>query len=215
MKKIAFGMACGFTVLFVLLMMLTLYGRSTRQKEAKIALSQAIDTALSGAMDESHPVSGENSNFTADFLKALLTQTNSDSDLTVSILDADDELGIMSVEITEKFKHPNGKEGTVSDVRTVIFDRAVEEAEAFQTVSFYVDEEIYKTYTVRKNAVCTMPRPPKKEGKKFLCWRFVTGGIGEAGSVSVSGENGKKQVLASGGVPCAVSEDIRLIAVFE
>ena len=94
MKKIAFGIACGLTVLYVLAMMLTLYGRNVRQKETTIMLAQAMDTALSRAMAENADVKKEDSDFTADFLKSLLIQANSESELTVSILDADYRLGI-------------------------------------------------------------------------------------------------------------------------
>ena len=44
MKKIAFGTACGILAVFIFVVMLTLYGRSARQQEAAMALSQAIDS---------------------------------------------------------------------------------------------------------------------------------------------------------------------------
>ncbi len=215
MKKAAFGIACGLAVFFVFAMMLTVYGRQTRKEEADIALSQAIDTALSGVMSEYNYTIEENETFIADFLKSLLIQTNSDSDLKVSVLEADYELGILSVEITEKFKHPNGKEGTVSEVRTVIFDRAKEEETEYKTVRFCVADQVYKEYNLLKGSLCSVPVLPKQEGKVFRCWRFVTGGVGEAESMSVTGAKGSRQVLASEHVPYTVSEDTKLIAVFE
>ncbi len=214
MKKIAFGIACGLTVLYVLAMMLTLYGRNVRQKETTIMLTQAMDTALSRAMAENADVKKEDSDFTADFLKSLLIQANSESELTVSILDADYRLGILSAEVTEKFKHPNGREGTVSEVRTVIYDRAQEEKEEFKTVTFFAEGKIYKEYRVREKAVCPAPLPPKQEGKTFRRWLFESGDMGEAESLYVTDENGGRNVLASGGSPWAVSEDMKLIAEF-
>lgn len=215
MKKAAFGIACGLVAFFVFAMMLTAYGRSIRKGEAAMALSQAIDATLSGVMSENNYTIEENETFVADFLKALLIQTNSDSDLKVSILEADYELGILSVEITEKYKHPNGKEGTVSEVRTVIFDKVREDGVVYKTVRFYVADQVYKEYTLLKDSLCSVPVVPKQEGKAFRCWRFVTGGVGEAESVSVTGTNGTRQVLASESVPYAVSENTNLIAVFE
>ena len=215
MKKAAFGIACGLAAFFVFAMMLTVYGRNVRKEETDTALAQAIDATLSGVMSENNYTIEENETFIADFLKALLIQTNSDSDLKVSILEADYELGILSVEITEKFKHPNGKEGTVSEVRTVIFDKEKEEEEIYKTVRFYVGDQIYKEYTLLKDSLCSVPVAPKQEGKIFRCWRFVTGGVGEAESLSVTGAKGTKQVLASEHNPYAVSENTKLIAVFE
>ena len=85
MKKAAFGIACGLVAFFVFVIMLTLYGRQIRQEEADLTLSQAIDTTLSGVMRETNATIRDNEAFVADFLKALLIQTNSESKLTVSV----------------------------------------------------------------------------------------------------------------------------------
>lgn len=216
MRKIAFGIACGLTALFMLALMLTLYGRGARQQEANLALSQAIDATLSGVMSENNDAILSNEDFVADFLKAFLIQANSDSDFTVSVLDADYEKGLLSVEVVERFTHPNGKKGAVSERRTVIFDRAAEQGIKQRAVRYCLtDQETYKEYRVKKGSFCAVPVPPQKEGKRFSHWRFVAGGTGKAESVTVSGARGARNVLASGGVPCAASEDIKLIAVFE
>lgn len=215
MKKIAFGIACGLFALFTLAVMLTLYGREARQEETNAALSQAARVALSGAMSRASNEVKNEDEFTADFLKAFLVQANSDSDIRVSVLDADVRLGLLSVEITENFKHPNGKTGSVSNVRTVIFDREEEEETEMKRVSFYISDALYKEYRLPKHSVCTVPALPKKEGKIFRCWRYVTGGTGAASEMRVSGEKGSRSVLGSGGVPYRVEEDTKLIAVFD
>ena len=124
-------------------------------------------------------------------------------------------LNLLLLEITEKFLHPNGKEGSVSDVRTVIFDRAKDVKSEMKKVCFYVGDEIYKEYGIPKDAFCTMPVSPQKDGARFRCWRFVTGGVGEAKGVSVTGKNGAREVLASQGAPYQASQDTKLIAVFD
>ncbi len=215
MKKIAFGIACGMTAVFVLVMMLTLFGRAARKQETDKALAQAIDSTLSNVMSEHNYTIEKNEDFIADFLKALLIQTNSTSDLTVSVLDADYEHGILSVEITETYTHPDGNKGSVSEMRTVIFDRPVEESVQMRTVSFYVEDELYKTYTLQKNSFCSLPVPPEKEGAVFRHWRFVTGGVGVAQSLETAYANGRKTVLSSGGKPYLVSENTKLTAVFD
>ena len=131
-------------------------------------------------------------------------------------MDADYEKGLLSVEVVERFTHPNGKKGAVSERRTVIFDRAAEQGTKQRAVRYCLtDQETYKEYRVKKGSFCAVPVPPQKEGKRFSHWRFVAGGTGKAESVTVSGARGARNVLASGGVPCAASEDIKLIAVFE
>lgn len=215
MKKIAFGIACGVTALYVFVMMLTVYGRNMRRQETDTALSQAVDSTLSSVMSGKNYEIEDNESFVADFLKALLIHANSDSDISVVILEADYEYGILSVEVTEKFAHPNGREGSVSEVRTVIFDKEVKEEKEVRTVAFYsAENELYKEYELPKNSVCPVPVPPVKEGSSFRGWRFVSGGTGAAQSMEVTGSNGGKTVLASGGEPYLLSGDAKLIAVF-
>lgn len=215
MKKVAFGIACGITAIFVFALMLTLYGRSARQTETNTILAQAVNSTLSHVMGERNDTIEKNEDFIADFLQALLVQKNSDSYLTVSILEADYEYGILSVEITEKFRHPNGKKGAVSEMRTVIFDKPVDREPEMRTVSFYMDDELYKEYTIPQNSVCAFPVTPKKEGARFRGFRFVTGGSGMAASLTVDAAKGKRNVLSNGGAPYRVSENTKLIAVFD
>ena len=216
MKKIAFGIACGMTVLYALVMMLTVYGRNIRQQETDTALSQAIDSTLSSVMSGKSYEIEDNESFVADFLKALLVQANSESDISIVILEADYEYGILSVEVTEKFAHPNGRRGSVSEVRTVIFDKEEKGQREVRTAAFYsADNEIYKEYELPKDSACPVPVPPVKEGASFCGWRFVSGGTGAAQSMEVTCSKGKKNVLASGGEPYLLSEDAKLIAVFQ
>ncbi len=216
MKKVAFGMACGLVSLFVVLLMLTLFGRAARKSETEYMLAQAMDSSLSGAMQKQGETTGAGEEFTADFLKALLIQANSDSELTVSVLDADEQKGILSVEITERFRHPNGNEGSVSQARTVIFDRAAEQEPEYCRVGFYLEDgEMYKEYRVPKGSVCSIPVSPRKEGKRFLYWRFATGAQKRAGSRKAAYSGGTKEVLSVGEEAYPVSEDTRLVAVFE
>ncbi len=216
MKKIAFGAGCGCIALFVCVIMLALYGRAAREEEAFASLSQAVDATMSSVMRGHAYTIEEKEAFTADFLKTLLIQMNSDSDLTVAILDADYELGLLSVEITETYRHPNGEQGSVAEVRTVIFDRKEERAPEYQTVGFYTSgDTLYKEYSIRKGTVCTVPAPPTEEGSVFRGWRFVSGGSGVAEALRISGKNGDRNVLASKGRAYVVSEDVRLLAVFD
>ena len=105
-----------------------------------------------------------------------MAQTNSTSDLTVSVLEADVVHGILSVEITERYRHPNGNEGTVCAFRTVIFDREVREEKEKFKVSFYTgDKELYKPYTIPKDGYCSMPVSPEIPGKKFKTGGFYPG----------------------------------------
>ena len=219
MKKIISGSIFVFLGVLFLLILLTYVGRSSRKTETDTALAEAIDTSLASIFtNRTYTTEADTDEFIADFLEALLLQVESDSNVKVSILEADPEKGILSVEVTETYRHPNGNMGTVSAVRTVIFDREEEKKTKYHQIEFYVaDKELYKSYTLPDGAFCSYPVAPKREGKKFKSWRFVTGGSGVAGSISVAYADGgkSKMVLSSGGNPVSVKENIKLIAVFE
>jgi len=213
-----YGLSCALIVVMISVIIVTLQGRTLRNSEAEHALTESVDGALSNAMEEKNDSIADGELFAADLLQSLLAQTNSTSDLTVSILEADPVHGILSAEVTETYSHPNGNRGTVSACRTAIFDREVEEEAKRHTVKYYMgDNQLYKAYTVLENSYCNMPIAPKKEGKTFKNWRFVSGGTGEAQQaetfLEVTGTSAN--VLAAGGVPLAVTQDISLIAVFE
>ena len=48
---------------------------------------------------------------------------NSNSDVTVRILRADEKWGLLSVEVVETYLHPNGETGSVSAQRTILLER--------------------------------------------------------------------------------------------
>lgn len=218
MKHIIYGFVCILTVVFTVVIALTIQGRTLRSTEAEHALAESVDGALSNLMENNvYPVGSEDL-FAADLLQALLAQTNSTSDLTVSVLEADFVHGILSVEITEKYRHPNGREGTVSACRTVIFDRDIQEEEESFEVSFYTgDDELYKRYIIPADGYCSMPARPQIEGKTFKNWRFVTGGTGVAKEQEILSEDtgDLRYVLALGENPLRVTGEVSLVAVFE
>ncbi len=216
MKHMIYGLVCTMVLVFILMSALTIQGRTLRHTEAQQALAESVDGALRSMM-EGEDSSIENADlFAADLLQALLAQTNSTSDLTVSVLEADVVHGILSVEITERYRHPNGNEGTVCAFRTVIFDREIREEKEKFKVSFYTgDKELYKTYTIPKDGYCSMPVSPEIPGKKFKNWKFLSGGKAEE-KTCVSQSAGKvRKVLGTGAGPMAVTGDVSLIAVFE
>lgn len=218
MKRAIWGTMIVILGILCVAVVLTVTGRSTRKTETEHALAEAIDSTMSGVMQDMSYTLADKDQFIADFLESLLVQLDSKSDVKVSILEADAEKGILSVEVTEIYKHPNGKTGTVSAVRTVIFDQEQEEEPEYCTVNFYTaDNELYKSYTLPKGQVCTIPVPPQKDGKNFRQWQFVTGSSGMAEETQITDTSGGslKTVLASGGNPYKVKEDTKLVAVFE
>lgn len=218
MKQVIFGMVSILMITLFFLIMMTIYGRNMRQEETVRGLTEAMDVAITELMENQENIENDEM-FSTLLLQKLLVQMNSTSDVQVKILDADAKLGILSVEVIEKYKHPNGQEGTVSQVRTILFDKKVEKEEKeYETVSFYSEENVlYKEYRVEKGAVCQLPVAPMLEGKVFKHWRFFESeATGQAYSMNVTGALGNKSILALSETEAyAVNEDTKLLAVYE
>ncbi len=177
------AIAVGFIMIF-----LTTSGRASRSNENTNALVTAIDDSLKNVMEQNAYEISNSNEFVADFVEALLMQYESDSEITVNILKQDMEKGLLSVEVNEKYKHPNGKEGTVSVQRTVIFDKKEVEKARPCKACFYLSKEdmqsedssyenCYKIYDVDAGDEITVPSNPQLEGKIFQCWKNAEGEV--------------------------------------
>lgn len=176
MKNIIIGICACVLTGILLLTVYTLHGRSIRQTE----LNQALDAGLKQAVDQTGTghTDGPRSNeeFIALFLEKFLMQIGSHSDVEVEVLDADYEKGLLSAEATLIYKHPNGKEGSVSSRRTVIREAFLtEEPVEYCNVKYIVDGSSYKTYHVQKGTNLTIPGAPVSSGKVFKGWRELKG----------------------------------------
>ena len=97
MKKIISGSVFAFIGVLLLMILLTYAGRSSRKTETDTALAEAIDTTLASIFtNRTYTTTADTDEFIADFLEALLLQVESDSDVKISVLEADPEKGILS-----------------------------------------------------------------------------------------------------------------------
>ncbi len=127
MKQIVFGMVSALTLVLFVAVIVTIHGRAVRQGEVSQSLGEAMQMTMQKLTTEKRYEFKDRDEFVADFLEALIMQINSESDLVVNILKADEEKGLLSVEVTETYKHANGQEGCVSARRCVILDRSGKE----------------------------------------------------------------------------------------
>ncbi len=122
MKQIAFGVVAGIVLILFVCVIVAINGRTLRQNEVE----QSLETAMEHVMKQLEREEGAYDNqedFLLEFLEALLIQIDSTSDIEVRVLGADEKKGLISVEVIETYQHPNGRRGTVSVRRTMIWDR--------------------------------------------------------------------------------------------
>lgn len=123
MKQMVFGMIALTIVVLFLTIIITVHGRTLRSNEVSQSLGEAMQTTMNHLLSQNAYSIADKDEFVADFLETFLLQVNSDSDITVNILKADYEKGLLSVEVIETYIHPNGEKGQVSACRTILLDK--------------------------------------------------------------------------------------------
>ncbi|MBD9183687.1 MAG: hypothetical protein EGP79_15690 [Roseburia intestinalis] len=161
---------CIAGVIFLTIMAVS--GRMNRSMELKSNLPSAAEETAENLLAKKYDVA-DKSQLEADFLETLAYAIDSDSNIRLKVNAADKEKQLLSVSVTEEFKHPNGKPGTVSYDRTAVVNKLQEEVLETYQVSYYLtntDTECYKCYTVHADDMIPVPKDPVAEGKTFTGW---------------------------------------------
>ena len=121
MKNMLIAFYAAIIALVIILIGFTIHGRSVRQVELDNALKSSMEGAMTMLLyEEGRPQTEDE--WKAAFLQSLAIQINSASDLAVTILEADMQKGLLSVEAALTWKHPIGTAGRVSSSMTAILD---------------------------------------------------------------------------------------------
>lgn len=201
MKKVIIGI-CAFLFLIVLVLLgMTIQGRTARQTELENAMESSMEKTMQmlSATGDVKPVTDEE--MTAYFMEALAVQIQSASTLTVQVLEADVNKGLLSAEGILTYQHPIGTTGNVSCKKTILLEqyRTGQEADTY-TIQFLAEGEIFKTYTLSKGSAFINPGIPQGSNEKtFAYWE------------SDYGTGSFEALLGTG----TVTEDLTLFAVFE
>ena len=166
---------CIAGVIFLTIMAVS--GRMNRSMELKSNLPSAAEETAENLLTKKYDIADKNQ-LEADFLETLAYAIDSDSNIRLKVNAADKEKQLLSVSVTEEFKHPNGKPGTVSYDRTAVVNKLQEEALETYQVSYYLtntDTECYKCYTVHADDMVPVPKDPVVEGKTFTGWADTEG----------------------------------------
>lgn len=124
MKKAIF---CVLTILVILIFSMsyiTIHGRQVRQNELNVALENSMEKAVSLLLENDGKPETEEE-WIEMFCLDLSMQIASASDLTVNILDADFEKGLLQVEAILSYRNPIGTTSTVSSERMILVEQYV------------------------------------------------------------------------------------------
>lgn len=175
MKSIILTIVSVILGVLTLMIVMTISGRENRSAEIKSSLSSIVEETVSN-MEVSQKYSINNTNeFLADLVSSLSASLDSDSGISVNILKADQEKGILSVRVTESFTHSNGKPGTVTCDRNVVFCKMSGDFSEQHNVIFFIGSDDYKSYYINDGECMEAPEEPVLEGKAFYGWKDVGG----------------------------------------
>lgn len=176
MKNLITGLAAFVIVILLLLTLYTIQGKTERKTEIQDGITTAMEAAGQKTKEEGNYTN--NDEFQAAFIENLMLQMDSDSDISVTVLKADYQKGILSAEVTSAYKHPNGNPGRVSCKRTIILDQqedSIKEKNRYSEI-FYLDkkrrdEDLYKKVTLTEESDLIEPQKPEDEdGRTFSGW---------------------------------------------
>lgn len=176
MKQIAVLFSVFFLGVITIVSVMASGGRSNREMELADNLPAAVEETVSELMEEkNYDITSENE-MIADMVEDLSRKLDSNSDITVNIENIDEAKGLMSIKVVASYQHPNGKEGSVSCERTVVFNKLQDDPAELCQVRFLVDDaRIYKTCNVWPGDTVSAPSEPTVSGKTFECWVDVEG----------------------------------------
>ena len=189
MKHVIFGISGMAVTIFVLLSLLAVEGRSSRERELTSAVRFAARQALSDAFESENYPLDDDKELIADFQEILLDKISPGEDpnlnLVVDIIKADLQKGLLSVSVMEQFTHPNGKIGMAEASASVIVERE-REKKSFSTtyqIPWQVAKEqglpfvrgkesVYQVFSIEEGRCLRTPNTlPDSETKgRFVSW---------------------------------------------
>lgn len=137
-------------VTLMIFIVMTISGKTTREVELEDNLASATEQTLQEVLTNSKYTTNKcdiknDDEFVGIFLERLLINLNAEGDVTVDIVNADKDRGILSLKVTEKYTHPNGETGTIQYTKTVVLEDYKTESKYIPvTVTFMVDDTVYK-----------------------------------------------------------------------
>lgn len=122
MKQLTVIIGMAVTILIVTLSILSIESKSERADELNRAVSAAVKQTVEYSQKEGKNVISSKEEMVAEFVHLLFASLNNKGDIEIEVMSADYEEGLLDVEVTENFKYPNGKNGSVSVRKTAIYE---------------------------------------------------------------------------------------------
>lgn len=156
MKNVVTGIMMSIMMALFIIIILTTDDRIIRINEVNTALADALDESLN-VLDINKYSIADTDELIADVTQGLLVQIESDAEVTVNVMDADKDKGIVTVEAVENFRKASGAAGQTAATRTIILEKKQvqytydEDNQQFNITYLNTDGTEYITYSIKKN----------------------------------------------------------------
>ena len=165
MKNVVTGIMMSIMMALFIIIILTTDDRIIRINEVNTALADALDESLN-VLDINKYSIADTDELIADVTQGLLVQIESDAEVTVNVMDADNDKGIVTVEAVENFRKASGAAGQTAATRTIILEKQQvqdtydEDNRQYNITYLNTDGTEYITYSIKKNEQLIIPITP-------------------------------------------------------
>ena len=165
MKNVVTGIMMSIMMALFIIIILTTDDRIIRINEVNTALADALDESINVLDMDKYSIT-DTDELIADVTQGLLAQIESDAEVTVNVMDADKDKGIVTVEAVENFRKASGAAGQTAATRTIILEKQQvqdtydEDNRQFNITYLNTDGTEYMTYSIKKNEQLIIPAAP-------------------------------------------------------
>lgn len=186
MKQIAMGVVSFIIVVLFISICLNINGRYIREQDVINNLTEAIESSARSVWINEMSSITTNEELAEYFVESLVYQIESKDSITINVVEADVEKGLLAVDMVQTFAYSDGTEGNVYYQKVIILDQIVIEELPQYEITFYLSEEdkdtgmIYKSYVLEEGIELKTPTIPvdATEGKDtFIGWLSTEGEV--------------------------------------
>lgn len=105
----------------IILIIMTVGSRMNRSMELEGSVPSAVEETVAGRLRQNSTVDTRQE-YLSEFVEEICYSMDTDSDVQVKVAGVDPEKGLLSVNVTECFKNPNGNAAIVSVERTSLLN---------------------------------------------------------------------------------------------
>lgn len=167
MKNIILGVIGIFITIYTLLIGLNILTVQSHKNQLEKHLSRIVKNVLESAYQ-----TGEKETVKQMLLEEISDSISTTNEVSVEIREIDLQKGILSVKVIDQITTITGAKKEIVMEKTAIMDKIATNLEMV-TVTFWVEEEVYKEYQIVKGYKCPMPKSPSdlSQAGKFIGWK--------------------------------------------